>query len=96
MFNGIQVDHGRLDEASRDLVRAAVRIEGRLDQLESELAPLRSSWGGSAQESYVLAQRQWDTAMVEMVALLRDFSTGVTEANEAYRAADLRGSRRFG
>ncbi|GGD12783.1 WXG100 family type VII secretion target [Nocardioides daphniae] len=96
MFSGIQVDHGQLDEASRDLVQAAVRIEGRLDQLESELAPLRSSWGGSAQESYVLAQRQWDAAMVEMVTLLRDFSVGVTEANEAYRAADLRGSRRFG
>lgn len=95
MFTGVRVDHGLLDRASKDLVSAAVRIEGRLDQLESELAPLRAGWGGAAQENYVVAQRQWDAAMAEMVTLLREFSVVVDEANQAYRSADQRGARRF-
>lgn len=95
MFTGVRVDHALLERGSQDLVAAAVRIEGRLDQLEGELAPLRSGWGGTAQESYVVAQRQWDTAMAEMVMLLREFAVVVDEANQAYRSADQRGARRF-
>lgn len=95
MFAGIRVDHAALERASTDLLSAATRVEGRLDQLEAELAPLRSGWGGVAQENYVVAQRQWDSAMAEMVTLLREFSVVVEEANQAYLAADRRGARRF-
>lgn len=96
MFAGVRVDHAALEETSAGLLATATGIEGRLDQLETELEPLRSGWGGAAQESYRAAKQQWDTAMTEMVQLLRDFSRVVAEANDAYRAADQRGARRFG
>lgn len=96
MFTGVRVDHAALDESSSNLLSTATGIEGRLDQLEAELEPLRSGWGGAAQESYRAAKLEWDTAMTEMVQLLRDFSTVVQDANDAYRAADQRGARRFG
>lgn len=95
MLAGLHVDHAALDRASTDLATTGRRIDARLDQLDTDLAPLRSKWGGSAQQSYKEAKSTWDTAMTEMVTLLRDISTAVDEANQAYRAADQRGSRRF-
>lgn len=96
MFTGVRVDHAALDRASDDLLTAATRVGTRLDQLESELTPLQSGWDGAARASYAVAQKQWDTAMAEMVALLKEFSVTVQEANDAYRAADRRGAQRFG
>lgn len=96
MFSGVRVDHAALDRASDDLVAAATRVGTRLDQLEGDLVPLQSGWDGAARASYAVAQKQWDAAMAEMVALLREFSVTVKEANEAYRAADRRGAQRFG
>ena len=95
MFTGIHVDHTALNRASTDLAASASAIESRLTRLETDLGPLRSRWGGSAQESYVEAQKRWDQAMGELVTLLKDFSVTLDEANSEYRAADLRGSRRF-
>lgn len=95
-FDGIRVDHGALDQASNDLGMAAQRIAGRLDQLETDLRPLRSQWSGAAQESYRVAQIAWDQAMGEMVELLRQISADVATSNRAYRRADQRGAARFG
>lgn len=95
-FDGIRVDHSALDQASNDLGVAAQRISGRLDQLETELRPLRTQWSGTAQESYRVAQAAWDQAMAEMVLLLRQISTDVASSNAAYREADRRGASRFG
>ena len=95
MFAGIHVDHAALEQGSVDLAAMAKRLDSRLTDLEAELAPLRHSWSGSAQQSYIEAQRAWDLAMADLVTLLADFSTAVGQANDAYRAADLRGARRF-
>lgn len=94
-FLGVRVDHGALTTASDDLLTAGTRIRSRLDQLEGELAPLQSGWSGAARESYASAKSEWDSAIGEMVTLLTQFSTAVTNANEAYREADRRGAQRF-
>ncbi|MFW6773554.1 WXG100 family type VII secretion target [Nocardioides sp. CPCC 205120] len=93
--SGITVDHGALETASADLVGAARGIEARLDRLEGELAPLQSEWSGQAQEAYRVAKARWDAAMTEMIELLQQTSTSVSQSNQEYRAADLRGANRF-
>ena len=66
-----------------------------MQQLEHELAPLRTSWIGDAQGAYAEAKRRWDGAITEMRDLLQQTSQQVTAANSSYRAADARGARSF-
>jgi WXG100 family type VII secretion target len=94
-FDGITVQHGRLDQGSADVMSAAKDIEARLDQLESDLKPLRSDWTGSAKSAYDEAKATWDKAIADMILLLQDASAGVDTSNAEYKAADQRGAGRF-
>ena len=94
-FDGIRVQHGRLDQGSADVMTAAKDIEARLDALESELNPLANDWNGNARNAYYEAKKTWDQAMTEMIELLRQASVGVDSSNAEYRAADMRGANRF-
>jgi WXG100 family type VII secretion target len=86
-LDGLRVNHAGLDTVADDLGQAVTRIDERLDRLESELAPLRSDWTGSAQQAYTAAK---------MKDLLHETSTAVTQSNAEYRAADQRGAASFG
>jgi len=94
-LDGLRVNHAGLDAAAEDLGRAVRGIDERLDRLESELAPLRSDWTGSAQQAYTAAKAAWDGAMGEMRTLLAQTSVAVTRSNAEYRAADQRGAASF-
>lgn len=94
-LDGLRVNHAGLDTAAEDLGRAVKAIDDRLNRLESELAPLRSDWTGSAQQAYTTAKAKWDNAMNEMKTLLAETSAAVTQSNAEYRAADQRGAASF-
>jgi WXG100 family type VII secretion target len=94
-LDGLRVNHAGLDTAAEDLGRAVKSIDDRLNRLESELAPLRSDWTGSAQQAYTTAKAKWDNAMNEMKTLLAETSAAVTQSNAEYRAADQRGAASF-
>ena len=94
-FDGIKVQHGHLETGAADVMKAAKDIEARLDQLESDLNPLKSEWNGHAKLAYDDAKKKWDAAMVEMTTLLQQASQGVDSSNAEYRAADQRGAGRF-
>ena len=94
-LDGLRVNHAGLDTAAEDLGTAVKQIDDRLNRLEQELAPLRSDWTGSAQQSYQVAKTKWDTAMQEMRDLLQETSTTVHQSNADYRAADQRGAASF-
>lgn len=95
MSDEILVNHAGLADASRQLLTSATQIDDRLNTLESELAALRTAWTGSAQEAYQRAKQVWDTAIGEMIGLLRQSGSMVDQSNADYRAADLRGAARF-
>jgi WXG100 family type VII secretion target len=94
-LDGLRVDHAALEQTADDLAAVVSRMRARLDQLEAELAPLRTGWVGEAQRSYVVAKARWDRAVEEMRALLATVSDQVRCSDAAYRAADLRGARAF-
>lgn len=94
-FDGIKVQHGRLEAGAADVMSAAKDIQNRLDALESDLNPLRNDWDGNAKLAYAQAKEQWDRAMADMILLLEQASRGVDSSNAEYRAADQRGAGRF-
>lgn len=94
-FDGINVQHGRLDAGAQDVMTAAKDIQSRLDQLEGDLKPLATDWTGSAREAYVQAKARWDQAIADMILLLQDTGASVDSSNAEYMAADKRGANRF-
>jgi len=94
-LDGIRVNHGALEQAAADMQQTVKEIDERLNRLESELAPLRNDWSGSAQQSYVVAKGKWDTAISGMKDLLGETHVSVSQSNQDYRSADLRGAAQF-
>jgi WXG100 family type VII secretion target len=95
-FDGLRVNHAGLDTAAQGLYATVKEIDGRLNRLESELAPLRSDWVGNAQQAYNTAKAKWDAAILEMKDLLDQTSHMVQQSNAEYLAADRRGAASFG
>ncbi len=96
MTDGIRVNHVALINAADNMKTTMDRIDERLNLLENELTPLRSDWTGRAQETYLVAKGQWDTAIAEMQQLLKETSDSVRQSQLDYSAADSRGAAQFG
>ena len=92
----LKVNFGSLDAAAADIQSQANQIEGRLDALESELAPLRSDWTGSASNVLPAAKAKWDSAMADMKALLAEIGTAVTTSNSDYQSTESQNTARWG
>ena len=91
----LKVDFGGLDAAAADIRASAAQVQGRLDQLESELAPLRSDWTGSASASYQQAKPKCDAAMADMNLLLADIGNAVSPPNSDYQATENQNQARW-
>lgn len=94
-FDGINVQHGALDQGSADVIAAATAIQTRLNTLEDDLKPLASDWTGAAKEAYAEAKATWDRAIADMITLLNQAGKNVDTSNQEYKAADARGASRF-
>ena len=94
-FDGLVVNHGGLNEVTDHLYKMVKDIDDRMNNLESDLAPLQSEWSGNAQGAYIQAKTKWDTAIAEMRQLLGDTGNTVGQSNQEYHSADLRGANSF-
>lgn len=94
-LDGLKVIHAGLDQTEADLVGVVNSIDARMQRLAHDLEPLRVTWVGDAQESYLRAKHRWDTAIEEMRDHLHRTSLQVAQSNAEYRAADGRGARAF-
>ena len=94
-FDGLVVNHGGLNEVTDHLYKMVKDIDDRMNNLESDLAPLQSEWSGNAQGAYIQAKTKWDTAIAEMRQLLGDTGTTVGQSNQEYHSADMRGANSF-
>ncbi|MGH3439354.1 MAG: WXG100 family type VII secretion target [Sciscionella sp.] len=92
----MKVTFGALEGAAADIQAGANQIEGRLDGLNSELAPLRSDWTGSASAAYQQAKAKWDSGMADMKALLAQIGSQVSSSNSDYQATENQNTNRWG
>ena len=63
----IKVTFEAMDTAASDAESAASKIQGQLEQLKAELAPLVASWTGEAATDYQARQKLWDTSADELL-----------------------------
>jgi ESAT-6 family protein len=92
----IAVDFGQLQQAADDLQAAAQKIEGELNDLESKIQRLVSTWEGDAQEAYHAAQKEWDEEAARMQATAAKMGMAVNAANESFQAGEKKNAGRFG
>jgi|EndMetStandDraft_3_1072993.scaffolds.fasta_scaffold25053_3 WXG100 family type VII secretion target len=70
-------------------------IKSQLEQLESEVGKLRSSWNGEAQNAYDDAQRKWNQSLVALNTLLEQISSKTEEISQGYVSTDKSAAGRF-
>ncbi|MDA3625063.1 WXG100 family type VII secretion target [Saccharopolyspora oryzae] len=92
----INVNFAELQQASDDLQAAAQKIQGELDDLESKIQKLISTWEGEAQQSYHAAQQEWDKEAANMQETAAKMGMAVGAANEAFQAGEKKNAGRFG
>lgn len=79
------VNFGDIDNTGSGITGKSGTIKSRLDQLTSDLAPMRSSWDGSAKEAYQVAQTRWNAAADDLTAILNAVGIAVNDTGSGYR-----------
>ncbi len=92
----IRINRAALEQAAADIRSTMNQIQSRLENLEKELAPLRSDWDGSQKDAYHQSKAKWDNAISEMRLLLDDTQRAVQESSTEFGRADARGAAKFG
>lgn len=84
MSGGFKANFAALDTAASDIMNSGKQIESRLDELDRQLAPLRSDWTGAASEAYTHSKQQWTKAIQDMNLLLNDIGRAVSQSGSDY------------
>jgi 6 kDa early secretory antigenic target len=95
MSGHMKVTFGELSAAQGNITSTVNGVNSQLDDLKSFLAPMVSTWEGSAAETYNALQRQWDTAAADLNQVLAQIATAVGTANDAYQQAESTNTNRF-
>jgi early secretory antigenic target protein ESAT-6 len=85
MSGSTEVNFGGLDATSSTIGAKAKTIRARLDQLDSDLAPMRASWDGFARDAYHAAQSRWNAAAEDLNLILQAVGISVNDANTGYQ-----------
>lgn len=80
----IYVDPAKLETAAGNFAAHEKSLRSILSQLEADLAPLISSWEGSAQELYVQKKAAWDSAAGDLANLLGSITSATRSAHQGY------------
>lgn len=96
MSGNFKVNFGALDTAAADIKSSGRALESRLDELDRQLAPLRSDWTGAASESYAQSKAQWTKAIQDMNLLLGDIGNAVTQSGQGYSGAESSNNNLWG
>lgn len=91
-----KANFGAIDTAAMDIANSGRQIQGRLDELDRSLAPLRSDWTGAASEAYQASKAQWTKAIVDMNQLLEQIGRSVGQSGSSYQDTEKSNVNHFG
>lgn len=84
-----------LQQASADIQKAINTLDSQLDQLESDAAPLVSTWEGEAQQAYQVRQAKWRQSQQELSNMLRDIKMALDESAQDYLSTEKKNTSLF-
>lgn len=76
----IQYDFASIAQTSADIHATNRNINGMLDQLKGDIAPMVAEWEGESATAYQAAQRRWDAAAEELNQVLQTIARAVDNA----------------
>lgn len=84
----VRVDFGALGTGAAGILSTYRALQGSLENLESQLAPMVANWTGEAREAYFVQKKKWDDASASMATILQQMGQAVDQANANYQAAE--------
>jgi 6 kDa early secretory antigenic target len=94
--SGFSVQTSQVNVLAEQIRGGANGIKSQLDQLDGEVAKLRGSWSGAAQQAYDEAQRKWNQSITDMQQLLGNIATQTEHVAAGYDQTDAKAAGYFG
>jgi early secretory antigenic target protein ESAT-6 len=92
----ILVNYATITNASTDVRNTAGRIKQQLDDLETAVKRVATTWEGEAQEGYQRKQRDWDKTAADLHATLMKIATALQNSAENYQATEKSNANTWG
>lgn len=86
----IKVTFGALVAAQGDIATTSAALNGQLNDLKAQLAPMVSTWTGDAATNYQAFQHKWDLAQADLNRVLQEVAKLVGGAHEGYVSGENR------
>ena len=86
----VQVNFGAMQTGVSDIQARYNSIQAKLDDLKAYLEPMRSTWTGSAKESYEQKQREWDQSALDLQQILQSIGQALNGAHDDFQAGESR------
>jgi early secretory antigenic target protein ESAT-6 len=95
MSEVLRVDFAAMQAASADIRTALGVLREQLAQVESDAAPLMSTWEGEARDAYLVRQGRWRRAADDLATILGDIGRALDESTADYAATERRNAGMF-
>ncbi|MBT2504815.1 WXG100 family type VII secretion target [Streptomyces sp. ISL-98] len=92
----ILVNYATITNASTDVRSTAGRIKQQLDDLETAVKRVATTWEGAAQEGYQRKQRDWDKTAADLHQTLMKIATALQNSAENYEATEKSNANTWG
>lgn len=87
----LSYNFGEIEHSIRQEIHAtAARFNAALDELSSQIAPLRELWSSEAAAAYQVEQLKWHQAATALNEILVDLGNAVRDGAEEMANADRR------
>jgi WXG100 family type VII secretion target len=81
----IRYNFSELDAGEAALKRAALAVEGELNDLRSKLANLLEVWQGQGNETYLQIKQEWDQAALKLREVDGSMTVAINRVNNNMR-----------
>ena len=88
MSDQVLVTFAALAEAAQTIQSTYNNLNTKLQDLESQLKPVVSTWTGSASENYQVQQQKWNQAQTDLNNVLQAIQKAVESAHDAYNQTE--------
>ena len=95
-MSDILYNYGQIEQAVADMGAGVNSLNGKLEDMDSQLRQLQSSWDGQAKQAYEGSKAKWTDGMNGIVEILQSVSAAVSEARQSAEASDSRTAAAFG